>query len=194
MLLLPGLTQNRSEDGKPDSNDNNRPSSGRSRDHGDHVRRDLADRDSGSTQPPAKRPRPARQPSPAATGGGGGNFHSGKSFGLKNQRPDEDDDIQEVVPVVKSEPRDVTVGSAGATASQSLSVASLDSSYIENSGGESAGGGGSGTIALEESYQDDGYEYEGYDEGAYDDGNGYDPATGLPVASGDGNKGRNITV
>jgi hypothetical protein len=73
----------------------------------------------------------------------------------------------------------------------------MEERYMENSGVEGGGGredttgeGGTGTVALEESYQDDGYEYEGYDESGYDDGSGYDPATGLPLAGGDGNKGR----
>jgi hypothetical protein len=74
----------------------------------------------------------------------------------------------------------------------------MEERYMENSGVDGGGGGredttgegGTGTVALEESYQDDGYEYEGYDESGYDDGSGYDPATGLPLAGGDGNKGR----
>jgi hypothetical protein len=139
-------------------------------------------------QPAAKRPRPVDNSS----------FHTPaktlkKSPVSSSHDNLDDDDIQEVVPVVKSEPRE---SSASVVVQQQhhQAVTPMDDAYHQNSGGDGGGGGaGSGTVALEESYQDDGYDYEGYDDaGGYEDGGGgYDPTTGLPLASGgDGNKGR----
>jgi len=74
----------------------------------------------------------------------------------------DDDDIQEVVPV-KSEP-----GSSSMV---------MDQGHYQDDQ--------SGAVALEDSYQEEGYDYEGYD-----DGSGViDPNTGLPYAGADGNKG-----
>jgi len=72
-----------------------------------------------------------------------------------------DDDIQEVLPAVKSEP-------GGSMVDQTQYHHQADQS---------------GAVALEDTYQDEGYDY-----GAYDDGT-IDPNTGMPYATGaDGNK------
>jgi len=74
-----------------------------------------------------------------------------------------DDDIQEVLPAVKSEP-------GGSMVDQTQYHHQADQS---------------GAVALEDTYQDEGYDY-----GAYDDGT-IDPNTGMPYATGaDGNKGK----
>ena len=193
-IFILGLTQSSSECAKPDISSSN-SNSNRSA----TVRpRDLADRDAAagsSSQPPAKRPRPSTTHQPSLSTGDSNFPSSNKGLKKSPSLPparhdnDDDDDIQEVVPVVKSEPRD-----GGTPAALSLSsvhaVTPMDNDSYQNSGG-SDGGGGSGTVALEESYQDDGYDYEGYEESGYDDGSGgYDPTTGLPLAGGDGIKGR----
>merc|ERR1712183_34306 len=92
----------------------------------------------------------------------------------KRQRPapvasyQDDDDIQEVVPV-KSEPP-----------------------VADNSGysaGDVGGVGQQGTVALEDAYNEESYDYGQYGEGGYDDGSGMiDPNTGMPLVGADGNK------
>ena len=79
----------------------------------------------------------------------------------------DDDDIQEVVPV-KSEP-----GSSSMV---------MDQGHYQDDQ--------SGAVALEDSYQEEGYDYEGYDDGA----GVIDPNTGLPYAGADGNKGKNFPI
>jgi hypothetical protein len=75
---------------------------------------------------------------------------------------EEEDDIQEVMPV-KAEPRDPVP--------QNTAVAAVDtSSYRDAAGADQSGGGGQ--LALDETYQDDGnYDYGDYGEG-YEDSSG----------------------
>jgi len=108
--------------------------------------------------PPPKRPRPAPQILPAAPA-----YHH-----------QEDDDIQEVQPIVKSEPV-----APPAEPQQ-------PPHYAESQQG--------GTVALDDdSYADESYDYGEYGDGGYDDGSGMiDPNTGLPIqgaGGADGNKG-----
>jgi len=108
--------------------------------------------------PPPKRPRPAPQILPAAPA-----YHH-----------QEDDDIQEVQPIVKSEPV-----APPAEPQQ-------PPHYAETQQG--------GTVALDDdSYADESYDYGEYGDGGYDDGSGMiDPNTGLPIqgaGGADGNKG-----
>lgn len=189
--LFAGLTQSSSDSAKQDNSSSSNSRSliaGRSR--------DPPDRDSG--QPAIKRPRQSNPSSEASS------YPPAKTIKKAPQLPppassrlhadaeggnEDDDDIQEVVPLVKAEPREPATAAQSAAALHA--VTPMDDSY-QNSGGDGDGGG---TVALEDSYQEDGYDYEGYDDtGGYDDGSGgYDPATGLPLAGGgDGNKGRQI--
>ena len=92
----------------------------------------------------------------------------------KRQRPaptasyQEDDDIQEVVPV-KSEP-----------------PAADNSGYLGEASQQQ------GTVALDDAYNEESYDYGQYGEG-YDDGAGMiDPNTGLPLQTADGNKGESL--
>ena len=94
----------------------------------------------------------------------------------KRQRPapvvtsasyQDDDEIQEVVPV-KSEPA------------------------VADNSGYNVGDGQQGTVALEDAYNEESYDYGQYGEGGYDDGSGMiDPNTGMPLVGADGNKGKN---
>ena len=82
----------------------------------------------------------------------------------------DDDDIQEVVPV-KTEP---PVG--------------------DNSGYLPEGGDQQGTVALEDAYNEESYDYGQYGEAGYDDGSAMiDPNTGMPLVGADGNKGKNLS-
>jgi len=123
--------------------------------------------------PPPKRPRPAA-PTPSI---------QAQSF----QSYDQDDDIQEVVPV-KSEPRDP------APAPMAVHHApQLDSQYEVVQQQQAAPTPmQQNTVALDESYADESYDYGQYEDGSYDDGSGMiDPNTGMPMqgAGADGNKG-----
>jgi len=122
--------------------------------------------------PPPKRPRPAA-PTPSI---------QTQSF----QSYDQDDDIQEVVPV-KSEPRDP------APAPMAVHHApQLDSQYEVVQQQQAAPTPmQQNTVALDESYADESYDYGQYEDGSYDDGSGMiDPNTGMPMqgAGADGNK------
>jgi hypothetical protein len=76
---------------------------------------------------------------------------------------EEEDDIQEVMPV-KAEPRDPVP--------QNTAVAAVDTSSYRDAAGADQSGGGGGQLALDESYQDDGnYDYGDYGEG-YEDSSG----------------------
>jgi len=102
--------------------------------------------------PPPKRPRPAPPP---------------------QTYQQDDDDIQEVQPIVKSEPV------AAPAESQQYAPAAQQSQQV----------------ALEDdAYADESYDYGEYGDGGYDDGSGMiDPNTGLPIqgaGGADGNKGR----
>jgi len=101
--------------------------------------------------PPPKRPRPAPPP---------------------QTYQQDDDDIQEVQPIVKSEPV------AAPAESQQYAPAAQQSQQV----------------ALEDdAYADESYDYGEYGDGGYDDGSGMiDPNTGLPIqgaGGADGNKG-----
>merc|ERR1719234_2694768 len=106
--------------------------------------------------PPPKRPRPAPPPQ---------SYHQ------------DDDDIQEVQPIVKSEP--VSAPAEVVPQQQQYAVAGQQSQQ---------------QVALEDdAYADESYDYGEYGDGGYDDGSGMiDPNTGLPIqgaAGADGNKG-----
>jgi len=105
--------------------------------------------------PPPKRPRPAPPPQ---------SYHQ------------DDDDIQEVQPIVKSEP--VSAPAEVVPQQQQYAVAGQQSQQ---------------QVALEDdAYADESYDYGEYGDGGYDDGSGMiDPNTGLPIqgaAGADGNK------
>jgi len=129
--------------------------------------------------PPPKRPRP---PPPQV------------SAPRPSYQPEEEDDIQEVVPV-KSEPRD-TFAPAPVPAPQqhqptmatmSHSVAPVEQPMYQDQGMQEQD---QGTVALDDTYADESYDYGQYGDGSYDDGSGMiDPNTGMPLAGGaDGNK------
>jgi len=106
--------------------------------------------------PPPKRPRPAPPPQ---------SYHQ------------DDDDIQEVQPIVKSEP-----------VSAPAEVVPQQQQYA------TAGQQSQQQVALEDdAYADESYDYGEYGDGGYDDGSGMiDPNTGLPIqgaGGADGNKG-----
>ena len=107
--------------------------------------------------PPPKRPRPAPPPQ---------SYHQ------------DDDDIQEVQPIVKSEP-----------------VSALAEVVPQQQQYATAGQQSQQQVALEDdAYADESYDYGEYGDGGYDDGSGMiDPNTGLPIqgaGGADGNKGR----
>merc|ERR1719234_1065737 len=109
--------------------------------------------------PPPKRPRPAPPPQ---------SYHH------------DDDDIQEVQPIVKSEP--VSAPAEVVPQQQQYAVAGQQSQQ---------------QVALEDdAYADESYDYGEYGDGGYDDGSGMiDPNTGLPIqgaAGADGNKDAQI--
>jgi len=122
------------------------------------VHRDISDRDP-SPGPAPKRPRPSpapHQPPPV---------HHTPSLPPYNPSNDDDDDIQEVVPIVKSEPP---------------STVAVDPTPPPSH----TPGYGPGTVAqnMDDSYGDDGYDYSGYDEA----GGEYDGS--MMEAGADGNK------
>merc|ERR1719220_247836 len=105
--------------------------------------------------PPPKRPRPAAPPQ---------SYHQ------------DDDDIQEVQPIVKSEP----VSAPAEVVPQQQQYAAPGQQSQQQ-------------VALEdEAYADESYDYGEYGDGGYDDGSGMiDPNTGLPIqgaGGADGNK------
>ncbi len=111
--------------------------------------REPPDRDSSA--PPVKRTRPAVvPPSPVQATN---NRHS------SSYKQDEEDDIQEVMPV-KSEPREPNP--------PNTAVTPVDSSYQEDRADQSGSGG---QLVLDETYQEDSYDYGDYGEG-YDDNSG----------------------
>jgi len=111
--------------------------------------------------PPPKRPRPAPPPQ---------SYHQ------------DDDDIQEVQPIVKSEP--VSAPAEVVPQQQQYAVAGQQSQQ---------------QVALEDdAYADESYDYGEYGDGGYDDGSGMiDPNTGLPIqgaAGADGNKDLDLRI
>jgi len=129
--------------------------------------------------PPPKRPRPTPVPQISAP--------------RPSYQPEEEDDIQEVVPV-KSEPRD-TFAPSQPQPSMSHTVAPVEPQPMYQTQDQSMQEHDQGTVALDDTYADESYDYGQYGEGAYDDGSGMiDPNTGMPLAGAgaDGNKGVEI--
>jgi len=135
------------------------------------MRRDPPDREP-PVIPPPKRPRPISAAPQIINP-------------LPIQRPSyqqqEDDDIQEVVPV-KSEPRDPLPPQPIAPVErQQVVYQQEEQSMVEDHD--------QGTVALDDSYAEESYDYGQYGEG-YDDGSGLmDPNSGMAMG-GDGNKGQ----
>jgi len=164
-LRVKGLTQNNSSsDSKPKSEPPkiSRPPPPREPQERDPI-------------PPPKRPRPTpptiSTPQPS--------FH----------HQEDDDDIQEVVPV-KSEPRDPmpqTMTTAMAPVVDNTSHYQAEQVVTHNPMQQPQ----ANTVALDDSYADESYDYGQYGDGGYDDGSGMiDPNTGMPMqgAGADGNK------
>jgi len=132
--------------------------------------------------PPPKRPRPAPVPQVSAP--------------RPSYQPEEEDDIQEVVPV-KSEPRDTFAPAPIPQQQPTMSTMSHPVAPVEPQAMYQDQGmqeQDQGTVALDDTYADESYDYGQYGDGSYDDGSGMiDPNTGMPLAGGaDGNKG-NLT-
>jgi len=130
--------------------------------------------------PPPKRPRPAPVPQVSAP--------------RPSYQPEEEDDIQEVVPV-KSEPRDTFAPAPIPQQQPTMSTMSHPVAPVEPQAMYQDQGmqeQDQGTVALDDTYADESYDYGQYGDGSYDDGSGMiDPNTGMPLAGGaDGNKGQ----
>jgi pyruvate/2-oxoglutarate dehydrogenase complex dihydrolipoamide acyltransferase (E2) component len=189
-----GLTQNISAPSDQSEHSQNKSSQGRGRDPPDR----------GAPGPPAaKRPRPAAANATTPSSSRLNNSfkkenissNSGSGLNADGRRShDDDDDIQEVVPV-KTEPRDLQPATAAAAAASTAMTAVTTASYATPSR-EEGGSEGGGQLALDEDYAEDNYDYGEYDGdgggGLYGDDSGLmDPNTGLPIPAGsDGNKGR----
>jgi len=120
-------------------------------------------------------PAPPKRPRPVSTNQNMSNQAAGRRPSYSTQ---DDDDIQEVVPV-KSEPRDPPPQPLIPDERQQQAV------YQEDQG--MLGGQDQGTVALDDTYADESYDYGQY---GYDDGSGLmDPNSGMPM-EGDGNKGQ----
>jgi len=163
-LRVKGLTQNNASDSSSSKTKQDQPKNILPRP------RETPDREP-APPPPPKRPRPITTPA--------------QTFSNYNQ----DDDIQEVVPV-KSEPRDpVPVPVHTSQVDNSHSVSQYE--VVQQQQAAPTGMDQQNTVALDESYGDESYDYGQYDDGTYDDGSGMiDPNTGMPIqgASADGNK------
>merc|ERR1719341_3015504 len=169
-LRVKGLTQNNSSsDSKPKSEPPkiSRPPPPREPQERDPV-------------PPPKRPRPA----PTITAP------------QQSYHQEEDDDIQEVVPV-KSEPRDpVPMPPVSMTTAMAPVVDNSVSHYqteqvVTHTPMQQQVQPQANAVALDDSYADESYDYGQYGDGGYDDGSGMiDPNTGMPMqgAGADGNK------
>jgi len=123
--------------------------------------------------PPPKRPRPDPPPP------------------VNTYQQEEDDDIQEVVPV-KSEPGDATTISNVDTPvySRPQTVTHHPSPDQQQVAPQHADGGQDGALALDDSYANESYEYGQYEDGGYDDGSGMiDPNTGMPIQGVGGTDG-----
>jgi len=134
--------------------------------------RDPPERDPA---PPMKRPRPAAPAPPTPA----------QSY----QSYDQDDDIQEVVPV-KSEPRDPTPMAVHHAPQIDTSHPVSQYGVVQQQAAPAPMQ--QNQVALDESYGDESYDYGQYEDGSYDDGSGMiDPNTGMPMqgAGADGNKG-----
>jgi len=133
--------------------------------------------------PPPKRPRPT-PPAPAPV----------QSY----QNYDQDDDIQEVVPV-KSEPRDPAPAPMAVHHAPQIDNSHPVSQYevVQQPQQAAPAPMQQNTVALDESYGDESYDYGQYEDGTYDDGSGMiDPNTGMPMqgAGADGNKGFILSI
>jgi len=138
--------------------------------------RDPPERDS---VPPPKRPRPTA-PAPSS---------QAQSF----QSFDQDDDIQEVVPV-KSEPRDPAPTPMAVHHTPQLDNPHSQYEVVQQQQATPTSMQ-QNTVALDESYADESYDYGQYEDGSYDDGSGMiDPNTGMPMqgAGADGNKDKHL--
>jgi hypothetical protein len=187
-----GLTQNISAPSDKSEHSQNKSSQGRGRDPPDR----------GDPGPPAaKRPRPAAANATTPSSSRLNSFkkehsssNSGSGLNADGRRShDDDDDIQEVVPV-KTEPRDLQPAATAAAASTAMTAVTTAAYAAPREEGGSEGGG---QLALDEDYAEDNYDYGEYDGdggggGLYGDDSGLmDPNTGLPIPAGsDGNKGR----
>jgi len=127
--------------------------------------------------PPPKRPRPT-PPTIAVS--------------QQSYHQEEDDDIQEVVPV-KSEPRDpvpmAPVAMTTAMAPVVEPVSHYQTEQVTHAPMQQQPQ--ANAVALDDSYADESYDYGQYGDGGYDDGSGMiDPNTGMPMqgAGADGNK------
>jgi len=169
-LRVKGLTQNNDSSSETPSSEVNLPKSEPPKNI--NRPREPPERD---PVPPPKRPRPSPIPQVSAP---------------RSSYQEEEDDIQEVVPV-KSEPRDTFAPAPSPHLQQpsmSHTVAPVEPQPMYQDQGMQDQG--HGTVALDDTYGDESYDYGQYGEGAYDDGSGMiDPNTGMPLAGGaDGNK------
>jgi len=163
-LRVKGLTQNNAEAPTkvaPKQQDHQKPGI---------VRKEPPDREH-SAPAPSKRPRPVSTSQ---------NLNNQTGVGRPSYPSQDDDDIQEVVPV-KSEPRDPP-------APQPLIPEERHQQAVYQEDQSMLGGQDQGTVALDDTYADESYDYGQY---GYDDGSGLvDPNSGMAAMEGDGNKAR----
>jgi len=133
--------------------------------------------------PPPKRPRPT-PPTIAVS--------------QQSYHQEDDDDIQEVVPV-KSEPRDpvpmAPVAMTTAMAPVVEPVSHYQTEQVTHTPMQQQPQ--ANAVALDDSYADESYDYGQYGDGGYDDGSGMiDPNTGMPMqgAGADGNKDFDLEI
>jgi len=173
-LKVKGLTQNKTQDKKPPD----------VRGSGDIKRSRSPIRPSGSdTLTPAKKPRRPSPIAPTQIAPAASRSSLSAVESSSSHTPEEDDDIQEVVPV-KSEPKDVATSAVAHARDTGGFSAPLQ-------GGGSHGGQNSGEGEFEDSQQDE-YVDESYDDsyGQYDDQYMADASgTGQQINPGDADKG-----
>jgi len=172
-LKVKGLTQNKTQDKKPPD----------VRGSGDIKRSRSPIRPSGSdTLTPAKKPRRPSPIAPTQIAPAASRSSLSAVESSSSHTPEEDDDIQEVVPV-KSEPKDVATSAVAHARDTGGFSAPLQ-------GGGSHGGQNSGEGEFEDSQQDE-YVDESYDDsyGQYDDQYMADASgTGQQINPGDADK------
>jgi len=163
-LRVKGLTQNNAEAPTkvaPKQQDHQKPGI---------VRKEPPDREHSG-------PAPSKRPRPVSTSQ---NLNNQTAVGRPSYPSQDDDDIQEVVPV-KSEPRDPP-------APQPLIPEERHQQAVYQEDQSMLGGQDQGTVALDDTYADESYDYGQY---GYDDGSGLvDPNSGMAAMEGDGNKGQ----
>jgi len=161
-LRVKGLTQNNAEAPTkvaPKQQDHQKPGI---------VRKEPPDREHSG-------PAPSKRPRPVSTSQ---NLNNQTAVGRPSYPSQDDDDIQEVVPV-KSEPRDPP-------APQPLIPEERHQQAVYQEDQSMLGGQDQGTVALDDTYADESYDYGQY---GYDDGSGLvDPNSGMAAMEGDGNK------